>query len=64
MTQGRIPERRALWPIFRAPLIVGIVSLVGLISALVGDGAWDAASWVALSPPLLLCLYYLRPGRG
>ena len=43
--------RRGLWMIFRWPLLLGVLSLFGLISALVGDGVWDALSWLALAAP-------------
>ena len=37
-----ITPRRTGWNIFRWPLLIGLVSLVGLVSALVGDGSWAA----------------------
>ncbi|UGY05316.1 hypothetical protein [Bradyrhizobium quebecense] len=50
---------RSLTEIFAAPLVIAIVSTVGLISALVGDGWWDAVSWVALGLPVLLYLLFI-----
>ncbi|MGY3484815.1 hypothetical protein ACVW1C_002698 [Bradyrhizobium sp. USDA 4011] len=50
---------RSLSQIFAAPLVIAIVSTVGLISALVGDGWWDAVSWVALGLPVLLYLLFI-----
>jgi hypothetical protein len=50
---------RSLNQIFAAPLVIAIVSTVGLISALVGDGWWDAVSWVALGLPVLLYLLFI-----
>ena len=50
---------RSLSQIFAAPLVIAIVSTVGLISALVGDGWWDAVSWVALGLPVLLYLVFI-----
>lgn len=38
--------------IFGIPALVAVVSLVGLASALFGDGGWDAASWVGLAVPV------------
>lgn len=35
-------------PIWTAPIILGVLTIVGLISALVGDGIWDALSAVTL----------------
>lgn len=31
----------SLWAIFRIPLLVGTFSLIGLVGALLDDGAWD-----------------------
>ncbi|MGY3530084.1 hypothetical protein [Bradyrhizobium sp. USDA 4452] len=50
---------RSLTQIFAAPLVIAIVSTVGLISALVGDGWWDAVSWVSLGLPVLLYLLFI-----
>ena len=50
---------RTLTQIFAGPLVIAIVSTVGLISALVGDGWWDAASWAALGLPVLLYLVFI-----
>ena len=50
---------RSLTQIFAAPLAIAIVSTVGLISALVGDGWWDAVSWAALGLPVLLYLAFI-----
>ncbi len=57
--------RRTLWRIFRAPLGIGLLSIVGLIAALVGDGPFDALSWLGLGIPVALTLWYgwWRPRR-
>ncbi|MBN8960038.1 MAG: hypothetical protein J0H71_02820 [Rhizobiales bacterium] len=57
-------SRRTLAQIFTWPLLIGVLSTVGLISALVGDGLWDGVSWLALLLPILLyALFLLRPRR-
>ena len=44
------------------PLAIGVLSVAGLISALLGDGIWDTLSWFALGAPVAtLTLYILRP---
>jgi len=53
-----IPHR-SLAQIFAIPLVIAIASTVGLISALVGDGWWDAVSWAALGLPVLLYLVFV-----
>ena len=39
--------------------MIGILSTVGLLAALVGDGWWDGLSWAALSLPVLLYLFFM-----
>ena len=51
-------NRRTLGQIFAAPIIVGALSVVGLVAALVGDGWWDALSWLSLTLPVLLYFFY------
>ncbi len=46
-------KRRATgWRLWRWPMAIAVVSLVGLLAALVGDGRWDVASWIGLGMPL------------
>lgn len=37
---------------YTIPTIVAVVSGVGLIFALLGDGIWDVISWLAVGLPL------------
>ncbi|WP_142687986.1 hypothetical protein [Chitinophaga polysaccharea] len=48
------------------PLLIALLSLAGLIAALVGDGAWDAFSWVALALPVIIIIrrYYFPRNQG
>ena len=52
---------RDLWKIFRIPLLLAVVSAIGLVSALVADGLGDQISWLALGSVsatiLRLCTY-------
>lgn len=41
-----------------APIALAALTVIGLISALVGDGVWDHISAVALGVPVLLCLWF------
>lgn len=41
-----------------APIALAALTIIGLISALVGDGVWDHVSAVALGVPVLLCLWF------
>lgn len=40
--------------IFRWPIWIGVATLVGLASALVGDGWYDALSWMLLGGLVVL----------
>lgn len=37
------------WAIFGAPLVIAILALIGLVGALLADGAWDWLGAVLLS---------------
>jgi hypothetical protein len=55
MTSGR-----ALWTI---PALLALVTLVGLLAALIGEGGvWWALSWATLAVPCALSFYYLVRG--
>ncbi|SEW52870.1 hypothetical protein [Chitinophaga arvensicola] len=46
------------------PLLVALLSITGLITALVGDGYWDAFSWLALGIPLVMMAgHYFYPKK-
>lgn len=53
--------RTQIWSV---PIILGGVSVVGLVAALLADGLWDIVSWVALAAPVAVCVHDLwRPHR-
>ena len=47
-------RRRTVRAIFAAPLLLAIGTLAGLAAGLLGDGWWDAASWIGLGVPLVV----------
>jgi len=50
-------EPKAVW---RRPLALAALVLFGLLSALLGEGGlWWVLSWLALSMPLVVIVYYL-----
>jgi hypothetical protein len=50
--------------VFGIPLLLGLLSAVGLLSALLGDDLWDALSWLTLGLPLAVILWFWgRPDR-
>lgn len=45
-------------PIWRWPTLLALLSLFGLLAALLADGLWDLLSWLALSVPVAVCAVY------
>lgn len=52
--------RSGLWQPYRVPLLLASASIVGLVSALIGDGPFDLLSWLALGGPIALIIYLTR----
>jgi len=48
------------WRIFRWPLLIGVVSVIGLLAALVGDGWYDVLSWFCLGSCVILMVLAWR----
>lgn len=50
-------------PIWTAPIVLGVLTVIGLVSALLGDGVWDAVSALALGAVAAVGGWYglLRP---
>lgn len=46
--------------IWQVPIILAVISVVGLLSALTGDDLWDVLSWLTLGVPLLVGVYFLN----
>lgn len=40
------------------PLALGLLTTIGLLSALIGDGWWDAVSALALGAPVLAAAWF------
>ncbi len=59
MSHRSQPTRR----IFAWPLVIGLLGALGLFAALLGDGIWDALSWLGLGLPVALCLGGFWPRR-
>ena len=57
-------RRQSLRAIFAIPLLLALVSIVGLVVALTGDGLRDAASWAALAIPVLAVGWAMRTRRA
>lgn len=54
---------RGGWRIFRWPSVIGLASVVGLVSALVGDGWHDLLSWLLLGGCVTVMIAAWRVAR-
>lgn len=63
MTKSKM-HAQSIWEVFAAPLGMSVLSLIGLVSALGGDGLADWLSWVALAMPALTIVWAMRRRRS
>lgn len=40
--------------VWGAPLVLGVLTVFGLLAALLGTGLWHWASWIALAAPVVV----------
>lgn len=59
----RKAARQGTWAIFAPPLAIAILSIVGLIAALTGDGWRDTLSWAGLCAPILAVAWAMKARR-
>ena len=50
--------------IFAAPLGLAALSVIGLVSALTGDGWRDGLSWLGLAAPVAAIVWAMRARRS
>ncbi|VVM83638.1 hypothetical protein PS862_04861 [Pseudomonas fluorescens] len=50
------PRQSNFWKVFATPTVIALLSGAGLFAALLGDGLWDALSWLGLGVPAVLAL--------
>ncbi len=49
--------------IYGSALVLAALTGAGLLSALFGDGLWDAVSWAALAVPLFVIVWKITRSR-
>jgi len=52
----------AFMKLWGMPILLGVLTTIGLVSALLGDGIWDIVSAFALGIPVLLGLWHSLRG--
>jgi hypothetical protein len=45
---------------WRAPIVLGVLTASGLLSALVSDGIGDVWAWITLAAPLAVAVWCMR----
>lgn len=45
---------------YRAPTLIALASLIGLVSALIGDGVFDAISWMSLGAAVITLIWAFK----
>ncbi|EGO65271.1 PepSY-associated TM helix domain-containing protein [Acetonema longum] len=56
LTATEAPQPQSTWQIWKLPLLIGSLTLLGCGSALFGAGIWRGLSWLSLSLPLLTAI--------
>jgi hypothetical protein len=56
--------QRSAFQVFAVPIVLGVLSAVGLVAALLGDNVWDAVSWLTLGLPcVVMAWFWFGAGR-
>ena len=59
MTAARKPRFSGNWrTVYGGPLLIGILSIVGLLTALLSEGPGRYFSWLALGAPVALTAWF------
>jgi len=51
-------SRRQFWFVWGAPILLGLLSVFGLLAALLGTGIWHWASWLSLTWLIVVVVKY------
>jgi len=58
-----LKHRNTPWQIFATPTLIALLSLIGLIAALLGNGVFDWVSWIGLAAPVLIVAWAIKARR-
>jgi hypothetical protein len=53
-----MPGSHKFWFVWRAPLTLLLLTLFGLLAALLGTDIWHWASWATLAVPIVVIVFY------
>ncbi len=57
MTLRSTDSTMSLRRVFGVPLLLAVATVIGLVSALLADGIWDALSWITLALPMVVAAW-------
>ena len=57
------PRQSNFWKVFGTPTVIALLSAANNPAALLGDGVWDALSWLGLGVPAFFALRGLLQRR-
>lgn len=60
----RTDHQQSPGEVFNVPIWLGVASIVGLVSALLGDDVWDGLSWMAILAPIATVVWAWRRRGG
>lgn len=52
------PKDRGLWAVFGAPLVLGVLALIGLVGALLENGVWDGLGAALLATSAVAVVWF------
>ncbi len=55
---SRRVSRHSLWLVWRMPALLALLTMFGLLAALLGTGAWHWAAWTVLALPIVTGLWH------
>ncbi|QVQ29043.1 hypothetical protein [Achromobacter deleyi] len=58
MSKTKSKGGRGFMFVWGAPFLLGVLSVFGLLAALLGTGAWHWASWISLTILLVVIVRY------
>ncbi len=58
MSKSKTKGGRGFMFVWVAPIVLGVLSVFGLLAALLGTGAWHWASWITLTVLLVVIVRY------
>lgn len=50
--------KSSFWFVWKIPALLALLTLFGLLAALLGTGAWHWAAWLALAVPVFTGLWF------